>query len=187
MDGNDLVISLLALLQIKGVGPGAVKKNFSQIHAAQTANDVLKAVIPEIDEVGEKSWETARAKGEQYLKRCTEVGIVAVAFGDPRYPCSLMELSTPPAVLFCRGELSLLTRPILGVIGTRKPNQFGETVAGRLGRHFSGMNVSLCNGLADGIDICSVSQNGAFHPRGDRRDGVRLRSLGMQTDFQEDF
>lgn len=69
-----------------------------------------------------------------------------------------------PAVLFCRGELSLLASPMLGVIGTRKANQFGETVAGQVGRHFSYKNVCLCNGLADGIDICSVTHDGSFLP-----------------------
>jgi DNA processing protein len=47
---------------------------------------------------------------------------------------------------------------MLGVIGTRKSTEFGETVAARIGRHFSERNIALCNGLADGIDICSVTR-----------------------------
>lgn len=117
---------------------------------------------PAIGEGYQSVWKAALSKAEQYLARCAEVGIVAVAFGDLKYPSSLMELGTPPAVLFCRGDLSLLARPMLGVIGTRKANPFGETVAGRVGRHFSERNVHLCNGLADGIDICSVTDDGAF-------------------------
>ena len=75
-----------------------------------------------------------------------------------------MELGTPPAVLFCRGDLFLLISLVLGVIGTRKPNLFGETVANRVGRYFSEKNIHLCNGLADGIDICSVTDDGVFSP-----------------------
>lgn len=162
MEQTDLARSLLALLEIKGVGPGAIKKNFARIQAARTIAEVPNAMLPVIGEVDAGVWEAALFQGEQYLQRCNEAGIVAIAFGDPRYPLSLTEIGTPPAVLFCRGDLSLLARPVLGVVGTRKPSQFGETVAGRVGRYFSDKNVPLCNGLADGIDICSVTHDGAF-------------------------
>jgi DNA processing protein len=164
MEETELVRILLALLDIKGVGPSAIKKNFARIQTSQTANEVLNAMLPAIGDVDGSVWEAALSKGEQYLQRCAEVGISAISFGDSRYPSSLMELGTPPAVLFCRGELSLLASPMLGVIGTRKANQFGQTVAGRVGRHFSDKNVCLCNGLADGIDICSVTHDGSFLP-----------------------
>lgn len=164
MEETELVRSLLALLEIKGVGPGAIKKNFARIQAAQSATEVFDAMRPVIGEVQEAGREAAISKAEQYLLRCAEIGMIAVALGDPRYPYPLMDLGTPPAVLFCRGDLSLLASPMLGVIGTRKANPFGETVAGRVGRHFSDRNVHLCNGLADGIDICSVTHDGTFLP-----------------------
>lgn len=164
MEKTDLACSLLALLEIKGVGPGAIKKNFSRIRASQSVAEVFDAMSSAIGNVDESDWKAALSKAEQYLARCVDVGIVAVPLGAARYPASLMELGTPPAVLFCRGDLSLLASPMLGVIGTRKANPFGETVAGRVGRHFSEKNVHLCNGLADGIDICSVMHDGAFLP-----------------------
>lgn len=164
MEEADLARSLLALLELKGVGPGTIKKNFARIRASQSATEVFDTMRPVIGGVDEAGWQSALSKAEQYLSRCAEVGIVAVPLGDSRYPAPLMELGTPPAVLFCRGDLSLLASPMLGVIGTRKANPFGETVAGRVGRHFSERNVHLCNGLADGIDICSVTHDGAFLP-----------------------
>jgi DNA processing protein len=164
MDKTDLTRSLVALLELKGVGPGAIKKNFSRIQASQSSDEVFDVMRPVIGEVDEVGWSAALSKADQYLAKCAEVGIVAVPLDADKYPASLMELGTPPAVLFCRGNLSLLASPMLGVIGTRKANPFGETVAGRVGRHFSENNVRLCNGLADGIDICSVTHDGAFLP-----------------------
>lgn len=164
MQETDLARSLLALLEIKGVGPGVIKKNFSRIRASQSVAEVFDAMSSAIGNVDESGWKAALSKAEQYLARCVKAGIVAVPLGAARYPASLMELGTPPAVLFCRGDLSLLASPMLGVIGTRKANPFGETVASRVGRHFSEKNVHLCNGLADGIDICSVTHDGAFLP-----------------------
>lgn len=164
MEETDLARSLLALLEIKGVGPGAIKKNFARIQASRSVAEVFDTVVSAVGDVDETGWKAALTKAEGYLERCADVGIVAVPLGAARYPASLMELGTPPAVLFCRGNLALLDTPMLGVIGTRKANPFGETVAGRVGRHFSERNVHLCNGLADGIDICSVTHDGAFLP-----------------------
>lgn len=164
MQEADLARSLMALLEIKGVGPGAIKKNFTRIQASQSADEVFEVMRSAIGEAGEVGWKAGLSKAEHYLSRCADVGIVAVPIGDIRYPPHLLELGTPPAVLFCRGNLSLLASPILGVIGTRKATPFGETVAGRVGHHFSKNNVGLCNGLADGIDICSVTYDGTFLP-----------------------
>ncbi|MCV6824876.1 MULTISPECIES: DNA-protecting protein DprA [Halocynthiibacter] len=164
MNQVELSRCFLALLELKGVGPGAIKKNYSRIQACRSADEVFDTMSSAIGEVDASSWKAALFKAEQHLARSVDVGIEAVALGTSRYPASLMELGTPPAVLFCRGNLSLLDTPMLGVIGTRKANPFGETVAGRVGRHFSGKDVHLCNGLADGIDICSVTHDGAFLP-----------------------
>ena len=164
MNQVELSRSLLALLEIKGVGPGAIKKNFARIQACRSADEVFDAMSSAIGDVDDSGWKAALSKAEQHLTRCVDVGIVAVPLGTSRYPASLTELGTPPPVLFCRGNLSLLASPLLGVIGTRKANAFGKTVAGRVGRHFSEKNVRICNGLADGIDICSVSHDGVFLP-----------------------
>lgn len=166
MTETEQVRHLLALLELKGIGPGAVKKNIGQIRASLIAPDFFEALSSVIgDKASEGDWQLALGKADHHLERCDAVGITMISMLDPRYPSSLMDLGTPPPVLFCRGNLSLLSSPILGVIGTRKSSPFGETVAGRIGRHFAESGVSLCNGLADGIDICCVTHDDAFLPR----------------------
>lgn len=163
MAETEQVRGLLALLELKGVGPGAVKKNMDEIRAALTAPNVFQELSSLItDQANESDWQSALAKADEHVKRCGAVGITMISIFDPRYPSPLTELSTPPPVLFCRGNLSLLSSSTLGVIGTRNSSQFGETVAGRIGRHFADNGVSLCNGLADGIDISSVAPDGTF-------------------------
>jgi len=167
MAETEQVHGLLALLELKGVGPAAVKKNMDRIRASLTAPDAFYALSTVISDKGnEGDWQSALAKADEHVKRCGAVGITMISILDPRYPSSLIELGTPPPVLFCRGNVALLSSPTLGVIGTRKSNQFGETVAGRIGRHFADNGFSLCNGLADGIDICSVTHDDdTFLPR----------------------
>ena len=156
---------LLSLLGLKGIGPGAVKKNLAKIESAIVASDVFEALMPVIGgRVGEGAWRAALAQADQALDRCKAVGVTAISILDRQYPKRLMELATPPPVLFCRGNLTLLSRPILGVIGARKSTHFGETVARRIGSYLSGKGTSICNGLADGIDICSVAPEGSILP-----------------------
>lgn len=160
MDRIDLVRTLLALLELKGIGPASIRKNLARIQAAGTSTDVLRAVTN--DAVDDGVWQAAQDRAETYVQKCAELEITPIAAFDPLYPSSLLELGTAPAVLFCRGNLSLLSDPILGVIGTRKPNQFGEIVAGRIGHFYTEADVRLCNGLADGIDICTAAPGGKF-------------------------
>ena len=166
MDDRDRVRNFLALLEIKGIGPGAVKKNLDRIRSSKSDSEVFNAMALSIgDRADEEDWRSALAIADRHLEQCAKVDVAAISILDPQYPFPLMELSTPPPVIFCRGNLSLLSHPMLGMIGARKSTEFGETVAARIGRHFSEKNITLCNGLADGIDICSVTRDDDFLPR----------------------
>lgn len=165
MEGSEIERYLLALLGLKGVGPGAVKKNLDKIQVSLSTSDVFEEPAPWLgDKADETSWRAALAQADRALERCSTVGIKAISIIDPNYPTRLLELSTPPPILFCRGNLSLLSRSALGVIGTRKSTEFGEIVARRIGSYFSGKGFPICNGLADGIDFCSVAPDDTMLP-----------------------
>ncbi len=85
MQEVDLARSLMALLEIKGVGPGVIKKNFARIQASQSTDEVFDVMRSAIGEAGEIGWKAGLSKAEHYLSRCAEVGIVAVTIGDIRY------------------------------------------------------------------------------------------------------
>jgi DNA processing protein len=59
-------------------------------------------------------------------------GAEIVTISDPRYPEKLREIYDPPVVLFTRGDQSLLGSVMLSVVGTRRPTQYGLTVAERM-------------------------------------------------------
>ena len=61
------------------------------------------------------------------FERCRRSGISILAYDDTAYPASLKTLSDPPAVLFAYGsaDLSLLSRPCVGVVGSREPTPYG--------------------------------------------------------------
>ena len=75
-----------------------------------------------------------------------------VRLGDPAYPDALLDLRCPPPVLWYRGDLDVLQRPGLAVVGARACTAYGRGVAGRLGRAAAHEDVVLVSGAARGID-----------------------------------
>jgi DNA processing protein len=69
------------------------------------------------------------------------------------YPDKLKHLVDPPLRLFFRGQpLSRLSESIVAVVGSRKATQYGLSAARRLGSALARQGVSVCSGLARGID-----------------------------------
>ncbi|WP_172330335.1 DNA-processing protein DprA [Mangrovicoccus sp. HB161399] len=165
MSKDDTLRIVLALSSLRGIGPATMKKSLGKIRAAMSEPDIFQALAPVIGKkAGEAEWVAGLGEADRVMARCEEVGIVALSMLDPAYPARLLEMRKPPAVLYCRGRAELLERPTLGVIGTRKPTRIGEVAAARIGAHFSSHGVSICNGLADGIDICSMKPEGEIVP-----------------------
>ena len=72
--------------------------------------------------------------------------------GDARWESTFGDDPSPPGVLFVRGQLDLLARPRVAVIGTRSATSSGLQFAGLLGRELCDAGVAVVSGLALGID-----------------------------------
>ena len=72
------------------------------------------------------------------------------------YPDKIKQLYDPPLTLFHRGlPLWKLSKTIVGVVGSRKASRFGLSLAHKLGQTLSRQQISVCSGLALGIDGAS--------------------------------
>lgn len=101
---------------------------------------------------------------DEATQTCRRFGIRAAAFGDPEYPAVLLADPLPPAVVFWRGDLGLLTRRRAAVIGTRHPTRSGLATAGVLGQQLAETGVAVVSGLARGID--GAAHRGALSANG---------------------
>jgi len=79
-------------------------------------------------------------------------GISFVCFLDEQFPPLLREIPDPPAVLFYRGNLALLSRPMLGVVGTRRPTAYGKAACRYVTAGLCQAGFVIVSGLAQGID-----------------------------------
>ncbi len=94
--------------------------------------------------------------GEEKLKsyrKLTEMyKISAITLHDPDYPELLNQISDPPAILFCRGELSVLKKTCVAMVGSRNASVKGISATEKIARDLSNRGVAIVSGLADGID-----------------------------------
>lgn len=84
--------------------------------------------------------------------------------GAPDYPGRLLDCADPPSVLWSRGDRTLLDRPCVAIVGTRRATAYGERVARELGRVLALAGATIVSGLARGID--AAAHRGALDASG---------------------
>jgi DNA processing protein len=96
---------------------------------------------------------------------------------EPGFPPLLRAIHDPPIGLFVRGngDLELLSRPAVAVVGARACSSYGDHVARSLGRELAAAGLVVVSGLARGID-------GAAHRGVLEADGVTVAVLGCGID-----
>ena len=80
------------------------------------------------------------------------------------YPERLREIYDPPAVLWFRGDTSLLALPGIAVVGTRHPSPYGSGMAQMLSRELAARGLVILSGMARGVD--TEAHKGALDARG---------------------
>jgi DNA processing protein len=106
-----------------------------------------------------KSYELAE---DEFIKTA-DAGATIVAIGDPEYPQRLMEIYDPPLALRVRGNVSILSRPGIAVVGTRHPTPYGLGMAERLSCDLAARGIIIISGLARGVD--TAAHRGAVNAR----------------------
>jgi DNA protecting protein DprA len=72
--------------------------------------------------------------------------------GEAIYSALLNNCADAPPVLFCQGDLGLLQRPAVAVVGSRRPSRDGSAAAFDLRAQLAGYGLVVVSGLAQGID-----------------------------------
>ncbi|MCR4899831.1 MAG: DNA-processing protein DprA [Treponema sp.] len=110
-------------------------------------------------------------------RRCMAMKIAIVAYDDPEYPEILRQISDPPFLLFCRGNVGLLKERSVSVVGTRTASAAGTKAATSFGYDACMDGVCVVSGLANGID--GYAHRGAINAYFDAQEkGMELSKLG---------
>ena len=143
-------ISWLRLLRSPRIGPRSFHRLLAEY---RTAEDAL-AALPEI----------ARASGDRRYQPCSpdfaaaelragsKMGARLLAVGAADYPPLLMQLDDPPPLLWALGNVALLSRPALAMVGARNASSLGRRMARKLAKDIAAKGIAVVSGLARGID-----------------------------------
>lgn len=85
------------------------------------------------------------------MRKYEKADVLPIAFTDAAYSELLREIADPPLTLFCKGNVDLLNKKSIAVVGSRKCTYYGkrvaETFTAGLGNRFC-----IVSGLANGVD-----------------------------------
>lgn len=149
----------LALTLTPGMGPTRCGRAVRRLGAAER---VFTASLTELEGVGMPADAAqfcfdgrARAAAMEEAARIVEQCATFLTPEDEAYPGRLLEIYDPPAVLWVRGDVTLLQRAGIAVVGTRQPTPYGAGMAEMLSRDLARRRVVIMSGMARGVDTCA--------------------------------
>jgi DNA processing protein len=89
-----------------------------------------------------------------YVSSLERRNISVLACNEDIYPNLLKEIYDFPILLFCKGDISLINRRILTMVGTREMTQYGKWAVEYILKGIKDEDVVIASGLARGIDAC---------------------------------
>ena len=81
--------------------------------------------------------------------------IKKVYIKEDNYPELLKEITDPPDPLYYIGNLNLLKRECIAIVGSRRTTQYGRWTARTLGKKIAEAGGVVVSGMAAGIDACA--------------------------------
>jgi DNA processing protein len=158
----------LALALTPAMGPTRIAKAMARLGAAER---VFEASLTELESAGLPAQAAqfvfegrAFIAAEDEAKRVAEAGGFLLTREDEAYPERLLEIYDPPAVLWIRGDATVLARPGIAVVGTRQPSPYGLGMAEMLSRDLANRRLTILSGMARGVD--SAAHKGALDAGG---------------------
>ena len=158
MDKNlGLIISLLPGIKVTEKILLLLSLNNEEDLFLQSKSDIEKILGRPL----EKFWDISEIndKAGRIDTICRMRSIKTVSWLDNEYPPLLREIYDPPSVLFYRGILPNPEKPLLGMVGTRKPSRDASEQAYKIAGNIARFGISVISGLAYGIDAMSHRGN----------------------------
>ncbi|MDO4432360.1 MAG: DNA-processing protein DprA [Aerococcaceae bacterium] len=86
------------------------------------------------------------------FERIETLAQMAIAIDEATYPALWHEIPKPPLVVYYRGDLSLLQKSLVSLVGTRQVTLYGRTITEQMTQAIVNQGWVAVSGLATGID-----------------------------------
>ena len=170
---------ILLLQSLKGFGNAAIRTVIAEtaqynqyceddlykVLAKLCESKKIRAQLPTRDEVS-----FAADNADRIIKLSEALGIQIFSYLDEKFPYKLLSTVSEkgkqdvPVLVHCLGNLDVLGKPSLTVIGTRNPNDAGVKAAEYFSSEFASQGVNIVSGLALGCD--SIAHEAALSVNG---------------------
>lgn len=150
----------LRLTLTPGLGPGGIRR---LLEAFGLPEDVLAAGRERIAAVLDAPRAAALLSSDDErevriaaaLDWARADGHQLIALPDPRYPKPLLQIGDPPPLLYVRGDPETLSKDLLAIVGSRHATPGGEANARDFAQALADEGLTICSGLARGIDAAA--------------------------------
>jgi len=156
------LLELLFLKQIKGYGIVKINKKLEIVNRVENSDELMDRLVT-IEKQNRVLLDSSlKAANEIYYRLIKDKGLKIITVFDPEYPENFRSLGEKkPLILYAKGDISVLKKPGISIVGTRKPSiwtqKYGKELCEQIGRISSRVIVS---GLAIGCD--RIAHEGAI-------------------------
>lgn len=151
----------LAWPRINGIGPTLLKRIWQHFGSLREAWNAPLTAFYEVEKVGPKLLLAIQEGRDRLDPQQIWQDTVAKDFKfwtliDPDYPRLLLEIPSPPPVLYYRGVVDLAEnrgdRPLIGIVGTRNITEYGRRWTRKLSYMLAKQGFTVVSGMAAGVD-----------------------------------
>jgi DNA processing protein len=155
---NDDIVDRLRLVRSPGIGPVTYRQLIARFGSATAA---LEAVPDLAARGGGRPPRLAsRADAEKEIARVEKLGSRHLVLGQGLYPRALAELDDAPPLVTVKGDLKMLDKPLVAMVGARNASAAACRFARQLAYDLGQQGAVVVSGLARGID--SAAHDGSL-------------------------
>lgn len=145
-------LAWLRLIRSDNVGPITFRDLVNHFGSASAALDA----VPELARRGGRPIRIfPQEEAESEIESAAAMGVRLVAIGEPDYPRWLRAIDTAPPLLAIRGEVAVLGRPSVAIVGSRNASIAGRKFAMQVAAGAGAAGLVVASGLARGIDAAA--------------------------------
>ena len=152
----------IAITKINNVGPVSAKSIIAHLgspEALWSASAADLVAIPQIAQITAKQIlsdrDDALSLAEIELKFIEKNKVSTLYYLNDDYPRRLKYFDQSPVMLYYQGSANLNPQRTIGIVGTRKPSEYGVIQCEKIVEGLKTYGVSIISGLAYGIDTTS--------------------------------
>ncbi|MBY0264690.1 MAG: DNA-processing protein DprA [Holosporales bacterium] len=145
-------IHWLRLIRCTNVGPVTFYSLLRRFGKAQEALKMLPEALRGLSRRGSLPVIPSFSDVIREYETYANIGAYLIAYPEPLYPELLRQIPDPPPLISVMGDLSLLKRPHIAIVGARNASAIGKKLTEIFSQSLGEQGFGIVSGLARGID-----------------------------------